>query len=287
MTELAAPADPDRLEQDLHIAVFDGNQEAFFKAAHAQRFVEQWNGIWADAISRDRAEGFPDAADRLTARVEPREQAHWRRYGPGGMEAVWTRVPEYREQHVRSARFTGFRHRRELQTGLVANGSRVRGAWEFQSWFTTLPVRRRVEFRPRGVIEVTSYGVDQDAVEAAFTSAAADVLVTPSREDHLDPVGVLKVLRGLHDGDGRRYSPFERGFHTDVRAAIACGLIDEETQPPYRLLLTAAGDRFTQRHAVGRLPDPTSWDQPALLAAAVAELGERYAASTRGDPHRP
>ncbi|MFJ4700518.1 hypothetical protein ACIP5N_21935 [Streptomyces sp. NPDC088768] len=287
MTALAVPADPDRLEQDLHIAVFDGNEEAFFDAAHAQALVEQWNGIWAGAISRDRAEGFPDAADRLTARVEPREHAQWRRHGPGGTEAVWTRVPEYREQHVRSARFTGFRHRRELQTGLVANGSRVRGAWDFQSWFTTLPVRRRVEFRPRGVIEVESYGVGQDAVEAAFTNAAADVPATPSREDRLDPVGVLKVLRVLHDGDGRRYSPFERGFHTDVRAAIACGLVDEEKQPPYRLLLTAAGDRFIGRHAVGRLPDPTSWEQPALLAAAVAELGERYAADTRGDPHRP
>ncbi|MEU4080435.1 hypothetical protein [Streptomyces venezuelae] len=287
MTAASVPADPDLLEQDLHIAVFNGKEVAFFDAGHAQAFVEQWNDIWAGSISRDRAEGFPEAADRLTARVETREQARWRRHGPGGMDAVWTRVPEYQEQHVRSARFTGFHHRRELPAGLDANGVRMQPAWEFQSWFTTLPVRLRVEFRPRGVIEIESYGVDRDAVESAFTDAVADVLATPSRKDHLDPVGVLQVLRGLHEGDGRRYSRFEEGFHTDVRAAIACGLVDEETQPPHRLLLTTAGERFTERHALAYLPGPASWERLPELAEAVAGLGERYAADTRGDPQLP
>lgn len=137
------------------------------------------------------------------------------------------------------------------------------------------------------MIEIESYGVDHDAVEAASTAAAADVPATTCREDHLEPVGVRKVLRGLHDGDGRSYSSFERGFHTDVCAAIACGLVDEETQPPYRPLLTTAGALFTQRPPVDRLPDPASWEQPPELAEAVAELGERYAADTRGDPQLP
>ncbi|MBQ0890032.1 hypothetical protein KBZ94_34770 [Streptomyces sp. RM72] len=132
------------------------------------------------------------------------------------------------------------------------------------------------------MIEIESCGVDPDAVEAAFTDAVAGVPATTCRRDHLEPAGVRK-----HDGAGRRYSPFDRGFHTDVRAAIACGLVDEATQPPYRPLLTTAGALSTQRHSADRLPDPASWEQPAEFAEAVAELGGRYAADTRGDPRLP
>jgi len=275
LTAAGSPVQAERPDGELHIAVLNGHKEAFFAAGHAQALVEQWNSVYADTIARDRAEGYPEAAEQLTGHVETCEQAYWRRFGPGGMDAVWRRVPEFRQQHARKANFTGFVHRRERQ----ASDPYVRPVWEFQSWFTTQPVRRRIEFRPRGVIEVEAYGVDQDAVETAFADAVTHVLASPNTDDHLDPAGVLKVLLGLQEGDGRRHSPFERSFHTDVRAAIACGLVEEEAQPGYRLLLTGAGADFAARHALAGLPDPrnSAWEKVPALAEAVTELGIRYA----------
>jgi hypothetical protein len=273
LTAAGAPVPADRPDAELHVAVLNGHKEAFFEGGHAQVLVEQWNSVHADVIARDRAEGYPEAAQRLAGRVETCEQAHWRRHWPGGMTAVWKRVPQVQRQHARRASFTGFARRRELQ----ASTSYVRTVWEFQSWFTTLPVRRRVEFRPRGVIEVEAYGVDQQAVETAFADAVTDVMANPNTDDHLDPVGVLQVLRGLAEGDGRRYTHLAASFHTDVRATIACGLAEEQHQ----LQLTRDGLAFAEQHALAGLPDPrhsACEDLPAL-AEALAELGVRYAAA--------
>ncbi|MBZ3908278.1 MULTISPECIES: hypothetical protein [Streptomyces] len=264
-----------RPDTDLHIAVLNGHREAFFDAGHAQQLVEQWNSVYAGTIDRDRAEGHPEAADRLTGRVESCAQEHWRRHGPGGMTAVWTRAPRFQTQHARSASFTGFARRRELH----CSGPYVRSVWEFQSWFTTQAVRRRIEFRPRGVLEVEAYGVDQQAVETAFADAVARVLASPNTDDHLDPAGVLKVLRGLAEGGVRRYTAFEASVHTDVRAAIACGLVEEQDQ----LRLNAEGRAFAERHALAALPDPrrAAWEELPELTEAVTELGDRHAAAAQ------
>ncbi|MFI6529450.1 hypothetical protein [Streptomyces uncialis] len=264
-----------RPDADLHIAVLNGHREAFFDAGHAQQLVEQWNSVHAGTIDRDRAEGYPESADRLTGHVESCTQEHWRRHGPGGMTAVWTRVPAFHTQHARSASFTGFARRRELQ----ASGPYVRSVWEFQSWYTPQAVRRAIEFRPRGVIEVKAYGVDQQAVETAFADAVTHVLASPNTDDHLDLAGVLKVLLGLAEGDLRRYTTFEAPLHTDVRAAIACGLAEEEAQ----LQLTAEGRAFAERHALAALPDPRrdAWEELPELTAAVTELGDLHAAAAQ------
>ncbi|MFJ1742628.1 hypothetical protein ACIOG4_28630 [Streptomyces microflavus] len=262
-------------DADLYLAVLDYRKIAFFDPSHAQALAEQWNSVHADDIARVRAEVGPEAAQRRAGHVEPCAREHWRRHGPGGMAAVWTRVPASGQQHSLWASFTGFAHRHVLDTG----GPLHRTVWEFQSWFTTLPVVKRIEVRPRGGINVQVEGTDEQAVDETFTEALTHVMANPNTGDNLHPAGVLQVLRGLAEGDGRLYAPWEEGFHTDVRAAIACGLVEESTPSEARLRLTSAGTAFTEQHGLLQVPDPAQWDAPPELAAAADELATRYSAA--------
>ncbi|WP_274036594.1 hypothetical protein [Streptomyces sp. MMBL 11-1] len=275
MTTSGTPEPGGSADADLYHAVLDNRKIAFFDPAHAQALAEQWNSVHADDIARIRAEVGPEAAQRRAGHVESCAREHWLRNGPGGMASVWTRVPASAQQHSLWANFTGFAHRHTTATG----GPLHRTVWEFQSWFTTLPVRKRIEFRPRGVINVQVEGTDEQAVDEAFTEAFTHVMANPNTGDHLHPAGVLQVLRGLAEGDGQRYAPWEEGFHTDVRAAIACGLVDESAPPGARLRLTSAGSSFTEQHGLLQVPDPAEWDAPPELAAAADELATLYSAA--------
>ncbi|MFI1226120.1 MULTISPECIES: hypothetical protein [unclassified Streptomyces] len=262
--------------EHLHVAVLNGHQEAFYRAEHARTLVEQWNRAVAPTITRDRAEGHSKAADRLSGRVEPCDRQHWQRYGPGGMAAVWTRVPEFRMQHVHHAVFVGITTRRKV----TDSGLLVRQTWEFQSWFTTAPVRRRVEIRHRGSVEVSAYGLDREAVESAFKDAVDHVTTYPNSDDTFDPADVLKMLRALAEGDGRKYAPYESAFHADVRAAHSCGLVEEDRESQSRpLVLTKEGLAFVDRHSLMELPDPQliEWDDLPSLAWPLSELAIRAA----------
>ncbi|MDW4912633.1 hypothetical protein [Streptomyces californicus] len=265
--------------EHLHVAVLNGRQEAFYRPEHARALVEQWNRVVAPTIARDRAEGRSKAADRLSGHVEPRDPKHWQRYGPGGMAAVWTRVPEFRMQYVRRAGFVGITTRRKV----TDSGLQVRQTWEFQSWFTTTPVQRRVEIRPSGSIEVSACGLDREAVESAFKDGVDHVTTYPNSDDTFDPVDVLRVLRALAEGDGRKYAPYESAFHADVRAAHSCGLVEEKREaheaPSRPLVLTKEGLAFVDRHSLMELPDPQliEWDDLPSLAWPLSELAIRAA----------
>ncbi|MFJ1662278.1 hypothetical protein [Streptomyces anthocyanicus] len=275
MTTPGTPQPAGSTDADLYLAVLDSRKIAFFDPAHAQALAEQWNSVHTDGIARIRAEAGTEAAQRAAGRVESCSRDHWRRHGPGGMAAVWTRVPASAQQHALWASFTGFAHRHTTASG----GPLHRTVWEFQSWFTTLPVVKRVEFRPRGGINVQVEGTDEEAVDEAFTEALTHVMANPNTGDHLHPDDVLQVLRGLAEGDPRLYAPWEEGFHTAVRAAIACGLVDESAPPGARLRLTSAGASFTEQHGLLQVPDPAQWDAPPELAAAADELATRYSAA--------
>ncbi|MFF2226904.1 hypothetical protein ACFVV7_26720 [Streptomyces globisporus] len=258
------------------MAVLNGHQEAFYRQEHARALVEQWNRAVAPTIARDRAEGRSKVADRLSGRVEPCDRQHWQRYGPGGMAAVWTRVPEFRMQHVRRAHFVGITTRRKV----TDSGLHVRQTWEFQSWFTTTPVRRRVEIRPRGSVEVSAYGLDREAVESAFKDAVDQVTTYPNSDDTFDLVDVLKMLRALAEGDGRMYAPCESAFHADVRAAHSCGLVEERREAwSCPVVLTNQGLAFVERHRLMELPDPRflEWEDLPSLAWPLSELAIRAA----------
>ncbi|MET8605757.1 hypothetical protein ABZV92_19660 [Streptomyces rubiginosohelvolus] len=275
MTAPGTPQPPGSTDAELYLAVLDHQKIAFFDPAHAQALAEQWNSVHADDIARVRAEVGAEAAQRRAGHVESCARENWRRHGPGGMAAVWTRPPASGQQHSLWASFTGFAHRHVITTG----GPLHRTVWEFQSWFTTQPVVKRIEFRPHGAISIQVEGSDEQAVDEAFADALTHVMANPNTGDHLDPAGVLQVLRGLAEGDGRLYSPWEEGFHTDVRAAIACGLVDESTRYGARLRLTSAGSSFTEQHSLLQVPDPAEWDAPPELSAAADELATRYSAA--------
>jgi hypothetical protein len=255
---------------ELHLAVLDHRKVAFFEQAHAQHLVDQWNDAHAEAIARDRAEGLHEAADRLTGKMEACERAHWERYGPGGMSAVWDRVPQQQRIFSRSATFVGFASRRQLNEF----GPSWIPVWEFMSTFTDRPAVTRIDVRARGTVTLSVHGLEQQAVDTAFSDTVADIQSNPSRDDYLDAGGVLLVLRGIAEDAPWRYVTSEPHFHTDVRAAIACGLVQEEST---RLSLTDAGRALFDR-ALARFPDPwtTQGDLPPGLTDLTAEITDRY-----------
>ncbi|WP_432139752.1 hypothetical protein [Streptomyces sp. bgisy154] len=255
---------------ELHLAVLDHRKVAFFEQAHAQHLVDQWNKAHAGVIARDRAEGLHDAADRFTGKVETCERAHWERFGPGGLSAVWDRVPQQQRIYSRSATFVGFASRRQLNEF----GPGWMPVWEFMSTFTDRPAVTQIDMRARGTVTLSVHGLEQQAVDTAFTAAVAGIQSNPNRDDHLDAGMVLLVLRGIAEDAPWRYITSELHFHTDVRAAIACGLVQEEG---IRLSLTDAGRALFDR-ALARFPDPwpMQGDVPPALADLAAELTARY-----------
>lgn len=260
----------------LHLAVLDGHKEAFAEQAHAQELVDQWNAAYADTIARDRAEGLQEAADRLTGRIETCERTHWERYGPGGLAAVWTRVPQQRRVYSRSANFAGFASRRKVNEF----GPCWSPVWEFRESFTDRPTVTRWNLRARGTVAVDVYGLNQEAVDAAFADAVMHVESNPNTDDHLDAEKILLVLRGIGDGFPARYCASEVYFHTDVRAAARCGLVHEEGT---RLSLTEAGIGLYERIS-SELPDPraVAWETLPNVPDLAAEVTARYPAGPAG-----
>ena len=159
-------------EASVYVATLSLRQVPFASAADAEAVVEQWNTDHAESVAQLRAEGLDRLADRSIAKLEEWPREKWARTGPGGMNAVWTRMPECRPVHRAVAAY-------KADGSLVRENRWTTTAWEFEpDTYTTKAAEWKVEHRPgvHAESEASARGTDEAAVDAAFMKAREEVL---------------------------------------------------------------------------------------------------------------
>ncbi|MFF4403564.1 hypothetical protein [Streptomyces sp. NPDC001404] len=159
-------------EASVYVATLSLRQVPFANKADAEVLVERWNADHAESVDRLRAEGLDRLADRSIAKLEEWPRERWAHTGPGGMNAVWTRVPGRRLVHHALAAYKA--------DGSLARESRwTTAAWEFESdTYTIKAAEWKVEHRPGADAEseASARGTDEAAVDVAFMKAREEVL---------------------------------------------------------------------------------------------------------------
>lgn len=155
-------------ETPVYVAMLDLQPVPLATRELADALIEQWNVVHAEQINTLRADNCGRLADQLAGSVEEWEHRRWAYSGPGGMAAVWTRLPEHRVIHSRllSCDVEGrVLHEHEMFS---------REVWEFETdTYTDRDAVSRVEHRPgmHALTEAQARGTDRDAVEAEFARA--------------------------------------------------------------------------------------------------------------------
>lgn len=169
-------------EASVYVATLSLRQVPFADRANAEAVVEQWNADHAESVAQLRAEGLDRLADRTIAKLEEWPREKWARTGPGGIDAVWTRIPERRLVHRAVATYKA--------DGSLANESRwMTTAWEFEpDTYTTKAAEWSVEHRPgrHAQSEASARGTDAGAVDTAFIKAREDALQMCERHQFAD-----------------------------------------------------------------------------------------------------
>lgn len=159
-------------EAPVYVATLSLRQVPFANKADAEAVVELWNADHAEAVAQLRSEGLNRLADQTVAQLEEWPGEKWARSGPGGMNAVWTRIPARRLVHGALAAYKS--------DGSCARESHwTTTAWEFEpDSYTTKDAEWGVEHRPgtHAESEGSARGTDKTAVEAAFMKAREEVL---------------------------------------------------------------------------------------------------------------
>lgn len=170
-------------EPPVYVAILDLYKVPFASEDHARAVVAEWNAHHAPAVARLREEDCNKLADDLIGRIEEWEHDKWAWEGPGGMAAVWSRVPD--RQYVHSLWFSCNAQGKTVNEGALFS----RWAWEFQTdSYTTREATSHVEYRPgmHAITEARAKGVDLAAVQAAFAEAKVEALQTCANHPDAD-----------------------------------------------------------------------------------------------------
>jgi hypothetical protein len=158
---------------NVYVVVLDGRQVPFADSRHAELVAKQWDADHAAAVAQMRSEGHTRLADRIIAAVDTWTADRWAAQGPGGMRAVWARMPDRKRVYVRTVAYR--------MSGEVARDTGMWScwAWEFErDTYTNKAAVWGTERRPgrSSETEATARGCDKSAVERAFMAAREEAL---------------------------------------------------------------------------------------------------------------